>query len=469
MRAIVRAFFVLLALAAIAATPVRAQFAAQQAVYVATSSGTNTITVVLQNFTQLTDIVGVPIRVKVLNGTTGPVQLIVTNVGGTPTSGAQTVQKPTTTGLAALVTGDIVAGQIYEFMWDGTVFQMRSPTLFTGTVPAQSGFNTPINLQLNCTASANALTCAMKAANTGNDATALAPIYIPFRDTTITNGGPIWRTITSAVSFTISGGNTMGCVSGAPCRLWITAIDNAGTVLLGLSNQSSTTQIFPLDEAILQTTGSGTGGGNTAGTIFTSVSAVSTKAIRIVGYVEYTTLTTAGNWTSPNRLQLFGPGIKKPGEVVQRVYVTSSTPTSTTATAFAATVPSASITPSSAANLVSMEAKGSATAPGGLAFVQVQIFRNPGASAACTTGVGANLIGQPGASNNASTDVGGLDAPATTSQQTYAVCQKSIGGGGTIVYCNNASATQTCTMDLQEIMGANDNDALGVPALPKAA
>lgn len=446
-----------------AAAPARAQFA-DQATYAATSAGAaNAITVSIANVGALADIKGVPIRVLMTTSNTSTATIAVSGLAATA------IQKLTTAGLSALAGGEVVAGQVSTFMYDGTVFELLSPNLFLGTVPVQSGFDTAVNLQLTCTAAANALTCAMKAANTGLDPSSVAPVYIPFRDTTITAGGPVWRTITAATSFTVSGGNTMGCSSGAPCRLWITAIDNAGTVLLGLSNQVSTTTCFALNEASLQTTGSGTGGGSTSGTIFTSVSAVSTKAVRIIGYVEWTTLVTAGNWTSPNVVQLFGPGIKKPCDVVQSAYASSSTYANTGNTyspsvtaplpAGGASVTSLAFSTQSAANRLRIRAGGVIGNSGsGASNVFLYVHNGTG-----TLAVGSGYGGAASVTQQVSFvyEVMGT-APGSVTYTLYYT------GSVANTFINGSAGTQfggaNTSIEIEEIMGelepANDNAAL---------
>ena len=56
---------------------------------------------------------------------------------------------------------------------------------------------------------------------------------------------------------------------------------------------------YALDEAALQMTGSGTGGGTVTDTIQTSVTSLSSVAIRIAFY-------TPGRWTSPVASPLVG-------------------------------------------------------------------------------------------------------------------------------------------------------------------
>lgn len=434
--------------------PARAQFDAQ-ATYVGSSGGTGTaVTILVANVTQLSDLIGVPIRVLMTQSITGASTLQVNSLPATA------VNKKTPAGLAATVNGDIVAGQMGVYTYDGTVFELEGPQLNLQTVQASSGFTEAVNLQLNCSAAANALTCAIKAANTAGDPSALAPVYIPFADSTTTSGDPVWRTITAATSFTFAGGNTAGCLSASPCRLWITAIDNSGTVLLGLSNQSVSGSCFPLNEAVLQTTGSGTSGGNTVGTIYTSVSAVSSKAIRILGYVEWTTLTTAGNWTAPNFVRLFGPGVKKPCDMVQGpVVATATASVSSTSSTKVQANPSVSITPSSAANLIRAHVDGTIETFASGTTCLMAISRSTSFTAltaaaqmAVTTSSGTTLNTQ------FPVPITGVDMPATTSPTTYV---PFIWSGSSVTCTWNSVGTPTSFIEVYEIMGAlpaNDND-----------
>src|SRR5262249_45667378 len=74
----------------------------------------------------------------------------------------------------------------------------------------------------------------------------------------------------------------------------------------------------------------------------------------ILGYMEWNVgLAAAGTWASgPTKIQLFGPGIKKPGDVVQKVYASTSSQASTNSTSFSDTGFSATLTVQSAPNLV---------------------------------------------------------------------------------------------------------------------
>jgi hypothetical protein len=62
---------------------------------------------------------------------------------------------------------------------------------------------------------------------------------------------------------------------------------------------------------------------------------------------------TAGNWsTPPTVIQLFGPGVKKPGDIVQSLYMESTAQTQNSSATPVNTQATLSITPTSAANVV---------------------------------------------------------------------------------------------------------------------
>jgi hypothetical protein len=62
------------------------------------------------------------------------------------------------------------------------------------------------------------------------------------------------------------------------------------------------------------------------------------RPFAILGYFEYVNMTTAGQWTNtPTQLQVFGAGMRKPGEIVSMLYTTSSTVTTINTSAFTST------------------------------------------------------------------------------------------------------------------------------------
>jgi hypothetical protein len=146
------------------------------------------------------------------------------------------------------------------------------------------------------------------------------------------------------------------------------------------------------DDFASSTAEGGAGAADSAQVIYTGT-AVSAKAKRVIGYLEWSSgLATAGTWSAvPTKIQLFGPGVPMPGQIIQRQRVTDSSAASTSVVIpFDDTVPqntegaqnmSLAITPTSAANLLDVEHTGvyGANAAGELA--QVALFRDATAGA----------------------------------------------------------------------------------------
>ncbi len=322
------------------------------------------------------------------------------------------------------------------------------------------GSTTPLNLQISTSVASNKLTVAVKNLN-GNDPSPTSPVLAGFRSQTATNGNTIIGTITAPLSFTVNAASSMGCTTTVVCRLWgelICQTESSGactSILVGLSLQSSATNIYPLLENVLQTTGSGINGGTTINTIQTSVSALSNKAIRIAFYVEAVWTNSVG-WAAPTVVQIFGPGIKKPGDVVQRVFSTNSTSSTSNTSFAAATNFNQAITPTSVANIIHV-----------VALANFQTTANDGGyfqlsrGTPCSTLIGMQASVSGTASVIAVAPVEGFDYPATASSTTYALCAKSSVNGATAI---NNNAGNISSMTVEEIMGAlepaNDNQPL---------
>ena len=332
------------------------------------------------------------------------------------------------------------------------------------------GFNLPVNLGITASVASNALTVNITGAD-GSVPSSLNPVLIPFRSATLATGTPVIDSLQAALSITVASSNTMGCSSNIACRIWIYAIDNGGTVVIGLMTCSNTTTISSCNDDLLYNTASGTSGGSSIGVLYASTGSLAGKAVRIIGYLEATEV-TAGTWaTAPSKIQIFGPGMKKPGDVVQTVYVTTTISTTgpTSSTARWNTSLSGSITPTSAINLVKVAANGMANVNQGAGNSAIfQLYRGTNA-----TGIG-NLSGfsQAALPGLTSIVIHGfvLDAPQSASAVTYGlygVCPTAqtvasvwlpatSGMGATL-------PTDTGELIMEEIMGAielaNDNGA----------
>ena len=211
------------------------------------------------------------------------------------------------------------------------------------------------NLTLAASVSGNALTIAVKVADGTTNPSSGDPISVTFRSATAATGTYDTVSIQAALSLTISSGSTLGFANATAGRGWIVLFNDAGTARLGIVNCLSGFNILPLQESSLlsSTAEGGAGAADSAQVIYTGT-AVTTKAFRILGFFEYSSgLTTAGTYNIvPTKLQLFGPGVSKPGTVVQSDYVAKTDTFSTASTAAVdITGLTVAVTPTSACNL----------------------------------------------------------------------------------------------------------------------
>ena len=222
-----------------------------------------------------------------------------------------------------------------------------------GNVIVQTGYDMPVNMGLSASAVRRALTFNVTTAS-GSAPTSSSPVQVPFRSATLTNGTVTWSSISSALSLTLPSGATLGTANGVPFRVWIFIDYNGGTPEIGAATCSNPTSIFPCAswESTLVTSTTISGSATAAGTLYT-VTGVTLDAVRIIGFCDFSSgLVTAGTWASScTTLQIFGPGIKKPGDVVQSVLNSTATTTLING-ANQVTALSQSITPVSAVDLM---------------------------------------------------------------------------------------------------------------------
>lgn len=371
------------------------------------------------------------------------------------TSGSVAVQPAAAAGtntLFQLPASNGSNGQVLQTDGTGvTTWATQSSTLANASL----SFSSPVNLQLSAAVAANALTISVLG-NNGSTPSSSNQVLFSYRDTTTASGAPVIVSLQAALTFTVAAGNTMGCASGVPCRLWVISFNNGGSNALCLFNAltTATNTVAPINEGILQSSAAGTTGGSSAATYYCSSASISNKAMRIIGYLEVTE-GTAGTWaTAPTFIQLFGPGIKKPGDVVQVVNATGTSAATTTSASYAALSGSltAAISPTSAANIVAVSAFGTMNnSVASTTFVQLQrgstLIGNPielqsTTAAAAFAAPGAFLV---------------YDTPATTSSTTYSFQGKTT--AGTFSF---PPASTGVNIELREIMSAlpepaNDN------------
>lgn len=321
-----------------------------------------------------------------------------------------------------------------------SVVRCISYTKADGTAVVSSGGSSaaaiiPQNVGLAVSASASALTIALKGSD-GNDPSGSNIVYLPFRSATGTTGTETTVQVTAANSLTLSSGSTLGVTSSTAFRLWVVAFNDAGTIRLGAVNcvtmtSSRPTAIFGLiDDSLGSSTAEGgAGAADSSGVIYTGT-AVTSKAYRILGYVEWTTSgLTAGTWTTTNvgTVQVLSPGIPAPGMPTgnRAAVVKTDTFTSTTTAAYTdITGFSVAITPKSAANMVRVIGVWSNIA-GASNIAATQLVRGStaidvgdawtGIQATATIFRTADAVSV----NNNACDY--LDNPASTSSTTYKV------------------------------------------------
>lgn len=312
------------------------------------------------------------------------------------------------------------------------------------------GFDAPVNLQLNASVGSNLLTVAVKA-NDGTDPSSSNPVLIPFRDSTLANGGPVWVAVTSALSINTNAiGATLGTQNSVPFRLWVVAFNNAGTAVLALwhsgAGASSPFIGGSLAENTVQSTTGISAAATSANTFYTpNGTTLSNKAFRILGYVEYATaLGTAGTYSSaPDIVQLFGPGVKKPGDVVQVASQLNASQATQSSSTPAISNVTKTINPTSKCNLIEIIANAllNNNVNGGNAFSDLR-----------RTNASGTVIGNARnvANPSAATITGGVswaiyDAPSTVSAQAYLLTIYTGGAG--------VASLNTGDIVLKEIMG----------------
>ena len=252
------------------------------------------------------------------------------------------------------------------------------------------------NHSIAVSAAASALTISLKD-RAGSDPSSTSPVVGQFRSPTGTTGSWVERSVTGSLSLVLSSGSTLGVTSSTAFRLWVVLFDDGGTMRLGAINCSTAKQVFPLTESIpaSSTAEGGAGGADSAGVFYTGT-AVTSKSYLIVGYVEWSASgLTAGTWTTTNvnYVQSFGPGIKKPGDVVGSVYyVTGEAATGTTTVPVDDTIPQSSegdqfmsqaYTPTSAANLLLVDAQ-AALVTSAQGAIAMSLFQDSNANSLAT-------------------------------------------------------------------------------------
>ncbi len=217
---------------------------------------------------------------------------------------------------------------------------------------------------------ASALTVAVKT-TAGTDPSPGEPVYVTFRNATLTDGSLVTRIITVATSVTISSGSTLGMAASSLIRVWVALFDDAGTVRIAVINclafsTVGSPKVYAITElgvaSAIQDAGSGA-----ADSSFqfytTSGVTISSKPYRLVALLDWNATFTPGTWSAaPDVITGKTPGIPSPGSVVQQTFTSSvSFSSSGTTIPYDDTIPQSSegtgifvniITPTSPINIV---------------------------------------------------------------------------------------------------------------------
>jgi hypothetical protein len=226
-------------------------------------------------------------KIAATNATTTPYLQI--SAIGTPASDAVIKKLAADKSEVAVVVGDMVANGIYEFQRNSgnTAWILLNPENQIATGYLDSDLIN--NLAITTSVASSALTVALKT-KAGNDPSTSEPIQISFRSVTATSGTYTTRNVTAATSIVVSSGSTLGMAANVAANLYVYALDNAGTVEVGISSY-----LFQ-DNSIQSSTAEGGAGAADSATVLYSTTARSSVPVRLIGVVNITE-PTAGTWS----------------------------------------------------------------------------------------------------------------------------------------------------------------------------
>lgn len=120
-----------------------------------------------------------------------------------------------------------------------------------------------------------------------------------FRSTTLTDGTPVTRTLSTPISLVVPNGATLGTVNAISARYVVGLLDDAGTLEPFVINIAGGNQ---LDETNLITTTTISTGADSNNVAY-STTGRTTKAYRIVGFIDITEATAGVYATAPTLVQ----------------------------------------------------------------------------------------------------------------------------------------------------------------------
>lgn len=252
------------------------------------------------------------------------------------------------------------AGTDTNWSWDPYVIQ---PSQVLDIVNDNVGSDILANMIVSTSRSWSAETIALKTL-AWTDPSTTDPIKLAFRSSTIGTGDFTVLTLTSATSITIPSTATMWASNNVAFRLWLVWFNDWGTFRLWVINTAITWEIFAFSPELLASSTILDTASDSAWVFYTGT-AVTSKAYRILGYLDYTLATAGTRWTAPSKIQLFWPWVKRPWDIVQTKFTsTGAVATGTTRTPRDDTVPqiaewdqymTLSITPTCAQNKLAIQ------------------------------------------------------------------------------------------------------------------
>jgi hypothetical protein len=252
-------------------------------------------------------------KISATNLTTTPYLQI--SAIGTPASDAVIKKLAADKSEVAVVIGDLIASGIYEFDRNSAndAWIVANPeNLISNAIINSGAIN---NLSLAATVGSNALTITLNN-SAGDDPSTSDPVVVSFRNATLTTGTYSAVSAIAATSLVISSGSTLGTTSAVPSKIYVYALNNAGTIELGASSYRFD------DNSIQSSTAEGGSGGADTSTVLYSTTSRSNVAIRLIGTIT-STQTVAGTWASSPSIISLQP---LPASILQvkKLYPTTS-------------------------------------------------------------------------------------------------------------------------------------------------
>lgn len=266
------------------------------------------------------------------------------------------------------------------------------------------------------------------------------PCFVGFRNSSSTSGNPSIIVVTSSTTFTVAAGSTLGFANGEAGRIWVCAINNAGTVELACYRAWNGSGWRAFNEQVLSTTAEGTGTADSAQVLYSATARVGV-AMRYLGYMEIQYGTA--QWSNaPSFVQTNHSCMPLPGDIVQRQYLSDGAyATGTASIPNDDTIPqisegtqfvSLAISPTSSLNAICAETRGLFTTNAAGEYITMALYNGATDSIACS--VSSQNAADPQMQTLYNQRVGG-----TTSPITYTV-RAGTASGANATYFNGWSA-----------------------------